>query len=78
MNWDTIASYFARFVNYLSQLGIFIGACFIVYAGYVYATAVFGGGKVEKGNMAIKNALLGVVIITFSYAIMKAVMAAFL
>jgi hypothetical protein len=24
MNWDTVASYFARFVNYLSQLGIFV------------------------------------------------------
>ena len=78
MDWSTILDYFARFVNYLSQLGIFIWACFIVYAGYVYATAVFGSWKVENGKTAIKNAILWVIIITFSYAIMKAVMAAFL
>lgn len=78
MDWNTILTYFARFVNYLSQLGIFVWACFIVYAWYVYATAVFGSWKVEKGKRAITNAILGVIIITFSYAIMKAVMAAFL
>ena len=78
MDWSTILDYFARFVNYLSQLGIFIWACFIVYAGYVYATDVFGSWKVENGKTAIKNAILWVIIITFSYAIMKAVMAAFL
>jgi hypothetical protein len=78
MDWNTILTYFARFVNYLSQLGIFVWACFIVYAWYVYATAVFGSWKVEKGKTAITNAILGVIIITFSYAIMKAVMAAFL
>ncbi len=78
MDWNTILDYFARFVNYLSQLGIFIWACFIVYAGYIYATAVFGSWKVEKWKTAITNAILWVIIITFSYAIMKAVMAAFL
>lgn len=78
MDWGTILDYFVHFIRYLSQLGIFVGACFIVYAWYIYATAVFGDGKVEKGKTAIKNAIFWVVIITFSYAIMKAVMAAFL
>ena len=78
MDWSTILDYFARFVNYLSQLGIFVWACFIVYAGYIYATAVFGDGKVENWKKAISNAILWVIVITFSYAIMKAVMAAFL
>lgn len=78
MDRETILDYFARFVRYLSELGIFVGACFIVYAWYIYATAVFMEGKVEKAKTAIKNAILWVVIITFSYAIMKAVMAAFL
>ncbi|MEI6426253.1 MAG: hypothetical protein WCO66_02760 [Candidatus Absconditabacteria bacterium] len=79
MDWTTILDYFARFVKYLSEIGIFVGACFIVYAGYVYATAVFQkSDQVSKGTAAIKNAIFGVIIITFSYAIMKAVMAAFL
>ena len=78
MDRGTILDYFARFVRYLSELWIFIGACFIVYAWYIYATAVFTDGKIEKGKIAIKNAILWVVIITFSYAIMKAIMSAFL
>ena len=78
MDWQTILDYAARFIRYLSEIGIFVWAVFIVYAGYIYATAIFQNGKVDKGNTAIKNAILGVVIITFSYAIMKAVMAAFL
>lgn len=79
MDWTTILDYFARFIKYLSQLGIFIGSCFVIYAGYVYATAIFqNNGKVSDGNTAIKNAILGVIVITFSYAIMKGVMAAFL
>lgn len=79
MDWTTILDYFARFIKYLSQLGIFIWSCFVIYAGYVYATAIFqNSAKVTDGNTAIKNAILGVIVITFSYAIMKAVMAAFL
>jgi len=78
MDRTTILDYFARFIKYLSQVGIFVGACFVVYAGYIYATAIFQGGKVTNGNTAIKNAILWVIVITFSYAIMKAVMAAFL
>lgn len=78
MDRDTILDYFARFVKYLSQLGIFVWSCFVVYAGYVYATAVFKDGKVSQWNTAIQNAILWVIIITFSYAIMKAIMAAFL
>ena len=79
MDWTTILDYFARFIKYLSQIGIFIGSCFVIYAWYVYATAIFqNNGKVTDGNTAIKNAILGVIVITFSYAIMKWVMAAFL
>ena len=79
MDWTTILDYFARFIKYLSQIGIFIGSCFVIYAWYVYATAIFqNNGKVTDGNTAIKNAILGVIVKTFSYAIMKWVMAAFL
>lgn len=78
MDWDTILLYAARFVNYMSQLWIFIGACFLVYAGYVYATSIFNNGDVKKWNTAIHNALLWVVIITFSYALMKFIVSAFL
>lgn len=79
MDWTTILDYFARFIKYLSQLGIFIGSCFVIYAGYVYATAIFQKSQeITKWKVAIENAIIGVIVITFSYAIMKGIMAAFL
>ncbi|AHB41628.1 hypothetical protein P148_SR1C00001G0839 [candidate division SR1 bacterium RAAC1_SR1_1] len=78
--WDTLLDYLAYLIKFLSEIGIFVGACFIVYAGYLYATSIFNAdsGATSKGNTAIKNAIIGVIVITFSYAIMKAITAAFL
>ncbi|MDD3263234.1 MAG: hypothetical protein PHR61_05355 [Candidatus Absconditabacteria bacterium] len=78
--WDTLLDYLAYLIKFLSEVGIFVGACFIVYAGYLYATSIFNSdsGATSKGNTSIKNAIIGVIVITFSYAIMKAITAAFL
>lgn len=78
--WDTLLDYLAYLIKFLSEIGIFVGACFIVYAGYLYATSIFNSDSwaTSKGNTAIKNAIIGVLVITFSYAIMKAITAAFL
>ena len=74
---DTILDYLVYAIKFMSQVGILIGAIRIIYAGYCYATQIFAGQS-GKGNEAIKNALLGVIIIVFSYAIMKLLTAAFL
>ncbi|HCB52035.1 TPA: hypothetical protein DEP21_05755 [Patescibacteria group bacterium] len=76
--WSTLLDYLVYLIRFMSQAGLFVGACFIIYAGYIYASHVFTGKSVSDGNKAITNAIVGVVIITFSYAIMKAVTAAFL
>lgn len=78
--WDTLLDYLAYLIKFLSEIGIFVGACFIVYAWYLYATSIFNSDSwaTSKGNTAIKNAIIWVVVITFSYAIMKAITAAFL
>jgi len=50
----------------------------IIYAGYIYASSVFSGKEAGAGNKAITNAIIGVLVIVFSYAIMKLVTSAFI
>ncbi|GHW02477.1 hypothetical protein AGMMS50249_2630 [candidate division SR1 bacterium] len=78
MNWDTIIYYLVYLIKFLSQLGMFIGGIMIIYAGYLYATSIFGGKGETTAKQAIKNAIIGVVVITFAYAIMKIFTAMFL
>lgn len=69
MNWDTILNYLKFFVGFLSQLGLVVWTGFIIYAWYKYIISVFNWWKVPTET--IKNAIIGVIIIIFSYAIMK-------
>jgi hypothetical protein len=56
MTRATILNYAAYLIRFLSQLGMMIGAIMIIYAGYQYATQVFGGNP-GAGSTAIKNAI---------------------
>ena len=78
MTWDTLLDYVVYLVRFLSQIGIVIGVVMIIYAGYLYATSVFSAGNMTKGKSAITNAIIGVLVIAFSYAIMKLLTSAFL
>ena len=69
MNWDTILNYLVFVVQYLSQLWLVVGVVFIMYAGYGYMLSVFKGWKVPTET--VKNAIIWVIIVIFSYAIMK-------
>ena len=72
MDWTTILDYVVYLIRFLSQIGLVIGAVMIIYAGYIYASSILtDSGSGSKGKDAVKNAILGVVIIVFSYAIMK-------
>ena len=77
MNRDTILEYVVYLVRFISQIGLFIGAGMIIYAWYKYATDVFRGGT-GKASEIIKRAVIGVLVISFAYAIMKFFTAAFL
>jgi TRAP-type C4-dicarboxylate transport system permease small subunit len=59
-------------------LGLVIGALMIIYAGYQYAMSSFDGWDPSKGQAAIKNALYGILVIIFSYALIRIVTRAFL
>jgi hypothetical protein len=50
----------------------------IIYAGYLYASSIFESWNMAKGKTAITNAIIGVLVIAFSYAIMKLLTSAFL
>lgn len=78
MTRDTLLDYIVYLVRFLSQIGIFIGVVMIIYAGYLYASTVFSPSNISKGKSAITNAIIGVLVIAFSYAIMKLLTSAFL
>ncbi len=78
MTRDTLLDYVVYLVRFLSQIGIFIGVVMIIYAGYLYASSIFESWNMAKGKTAITNAIIGVLVIAFSYAIMKLLTSAFL
>ena len=69
MNRDTLMDYIVFVVKFLSQLGLTVGMWFIMYAWYKYMLSVFNGWKTPTET--IKNAIIWVIIVIFSYAIMK-------
>jgi len=77
-SWDTIFEFFKHIAKVLSEIGLVIWAGMIIYAGYKYASWVFTGDASKWWKDAIKWAIYGVLIIIFSYAIMKILLAMFL
>lgn len=78
MTRTTLLDYIVYLVKFISQIGIVIGVVMIIYAGYLYATSVFSWGNTGKWKSAIINAIVWVLVIAFSYAIMKILTSAFL
>lgn len=78
MSWNTLLDYVTYLIRFVSQVGILIGAIWIIIAGYKYAIAVFNGWNAEDANSNIKSAIIGVVIIAMSYGIMRILTNAFL
>lgn len=74
--WNTILNYVVYLVRFLSQVALVVGAGMIVFAGYKYAAAAFTGKPAGSGD--VKNAIIGVLIVIFSYALIKILTAAFL
>lgn len=78
MTWDTLIHYVIYLVRFISQIGLLIWWVMIIYAWYLYSTTVFGWWDASKWNKAIKDAIIWILIVSFSYAIMKFLTAAFL
>lgn len=69
MNRDTIVNYLVYVIKFLSQIWLVVWVVFIMYAWYRYMISVFNGWKTP--STTIKNAIIWVIIVIFSYAIMK-------
>jgi len=66
---DDIFNYLVFVIQFLSQLGLLVWVFFIMYAWYKYMLSVFNWGKTASSTL--KNAIIWVIIVIFSYAIMK-------
>ncbi len=76
-SWDTIFAYLKYIAKLLSQIGLVIWAAMIIYAGYKYAMGVFTQDTSKWWKDAIKWAIYGLLIVIFSYAIMRILLAMF-
>ncbi len=78
MNRDTIFLFLAQIVRVLSNMALVIGSAMIIYAGYLYISSVYTGDNAAKANEAIKRAIIGIIVVIFSYAIIRILVSAFL
>ena len=69
LQMDDILNYMTFLVGFLSQLWMVVWVIFIMYAWYKYMLSVFNWGKAPSSTL--KNAIIWIIIIIFSYAIMK-------
>lgn len=65
-------------LRFMMQLALVIGSAFVIRAGYQYAGFALGFGDPKKWPGYIKNAAIGILIISLSYAIIKLLQMAFL
>lgn len=66
---DDIMNYMVFVVRFLGQLWILVWMFFIMFAWYKYMLSVFNWWKTPASTL--KNAIIWVIIVIFSYAIMK-------
>ena len=78
MGWNPLIQYVVYAMSFLSQLGLLIGGLMILYAGYLYGSTVFSGSNPTKAKSAIRNAIIGVLVVVFSFAIWKGLVSSFL
>jgi len=78
MTRDTLLDYVVYLIKFLSQIWLVIWTAMILYAWYLYATTIFGSWDASKWKKAITNAIIWVIVIIFSYAIMKLLVSAFI
>lgn len=69
MTRDTILDYLQYVVRFLSELWIVVWVGFIIYAWYKYMTSIFAW--MTPPTKTLKNAIIWIIIIIFSYAILK-------
>lgn len=75
---DTIMLLVTRIVKFVSNAALVVWSLMVIYAGYLYILSAISGDQAGKANEAIKDAVIGIVLVIFSYAIQAFVIEAFL
>jgi len=77
---DTILILLTKFIKFISNAALVFGSAMFIYAWYLYISSAMSGDDswTSKANSAIKNAIIWVVIVIFSYAIERIVVEGFL
>ena len=65
-----------RIVNFFLLFLGFLCVLFIIYAGFLYVTSATDEGNVDTAKGIMKNALIGILIILLSYAIVNTILSA--
>lgn len=78
MCWDIILLLLTQIVRFIANAALIVGAAMVIYAWYLYVTSVYAWDGSSKANNAIKYAAIGIVIVIFSYAIIRIAVSAFL
>lgn len=76
MTWDTLLDYWQNILIFLSQAWIAMGGLMFIYVGYQYIMSIIGWESPKKS--LITNAIIGILVIIFSYAIMRILTRTFL
>ncbi len=76
-SWDVVFDYFKYIAQLLSKLWLVIWAWMIIYAWYKYTVWVFTQDTSKSWKDTVKWAIYWLLIIIFSYAIMKILMSMF-
>lgn len=75
---DTILLLVVRIVKFVSNAALVVGSLMVIYAWYLYVMSAIAWDQTSQANEAIKDAIIGIVVVIFSYAIQKLVIEAFL
>lgn len=78
VTWDTILILLTRVIKFIANAALVFGSAMFIYAWYLYVASALAWDHTWKANDAIKNAVIWVVIVIFSYAIQKIVVQWFL
>ncbi len=78
MNRNTILMLLNKIVIFIANSALVVGAAMVIYAWYLYTSHVFSWADASTANNAIKYAIIGIVVVIFSYTILRFVLHAFL
>jgi hypothetical protein len=78
MTWTDVFKFFQHLATVLSQIWLVIWSLMVIYSWYKYASGVFTQDASKWWSDALKYAIYGVLVVIFSYAIMKLLLSVFL